>query len=175
MRAVCCRDEINEASFLRGNDASLRFPFSDASFRQSLDEGSAHVVVQRMSKRVLSLGLLIGFFFTACVPGSQAADYGAKVSYKKGGEIVYPDFLLTYLGERHVATPAYPRGFHYYDFQVVAGASKQTVSWSAGTGDIGPALFHVSGKQFALELSRSDKLGPLKPNEVVVSRAPSRL
>jgi hypothetical protein len=46
------------------------------------------------------------------------------------------------------------------------------VSWSSGTGDIGPALFRVGSKQFALELSRSDKLGPLKANELVISRAP---
>jgi hypothetical protein len=32
--------------------------------------------------------------------------------------------------------------------------------------------FRMSGKQFALELSRSDKLGPLQQNELVISRAP---
>ncbi len=116
--------------------------------------------------------VIIGFLMVACVPASRAADYGAKASFKKDAPIAFPDFVLTYLGERHVATARYPRGFTYYDFRVSNVTGTQTVSWTAGTGDIGPAVFQLGTKQFWLELSRSDKLGPLKAGEVVVSHAP---
>ena len=38
-------------------------------------------------------------------------------------------------------------------------------------GDIGPAPFAVSGRRFLLELKRSDRLGPLKADELAVTRA----
>ena len=124
------------------------------------------------TRSVLVLTLFSTFLLSACVPRSEAADYGTKAAYKKGVAIQFPDFVLTFVGERQVSTPTYLRGFHYHDFEVTAGNGKQTVSWSAGTGDIGPALFRVGARQYALELSRSDKLGPLKANEVVVNRVP---
>jgi hypothetical protein len=60
----------------------------------------------------------------------------------------------------------------YYDFRVTSAHGTQTVSWTSGAGDIGPAIFQVGNEQFALELQISDKLGKLKENELVVSRAP---
>ncbi len=125
-----------------------------------------------MTLRFIFLGLVCGIFVGACVPQSGAADYGARVGFKKDGPISFADFTLTYLGERHVASERYPRGFTYHDFRVAGATGTQTVSWSSGTGDIGPALFRVGSKSFAVELSRSDKLGPLKADEVVISRAP---
>jgi hypothetical protein len=95
-----------------------------------------------------------------------------KVVFKKDTALNFPDFVLTYLGERHVKSPQYSRGFIYHDFHVTSGPEAQKISWSSGTGDIGPAVFKVGAKQFALELRRSDKLGPLKENELVISRAP---
>lgn len=118
------------------------------------------------------LGLALGVFVAACAPESRAADYGAKVAFKKGLAVTFADFALTYLGERQVKTKEYARGFTYHDFEVKGGTGAQKISWSSGTGDIGPTLFRVGGKQFALELSRSDKLGPLKSNELVVTPAP---
>lgn len=124
----------------------------------------------------MKTGLLLSLWcmlaMVACSPSSKAADYGTKVGFKKGQALQFPDFVLTYVGDRHVASDRYPRGFDYRDFRVVAGKESQTVSWSAGTGDIGPALFKVGAKQFGLELARSDKLGKLSENEVVISRAP---
>src|SRR4051812_17487709 len=125
-----------------------------------------------MTPRLLLPAMVIAIFAAACTPDSRAADYATKVSFKKDAPIQFLDFVLTYQGERHVASDRYPRGFDYHDFRVNAGQATQTVSWSSGTGDIGPTLFKVGSKQFALELSRSDKLGPLKPNELVISRAP---
>jgi len=59
-----------------------------------------------------------------------------------------------------------------YDFRVKSAQGEQTISWSAGTGDIGPTLFRVGSEQYALELKHSDKLGSLNDGELVVSRVP---
>ena len=125
-----------------------------------------------MTLRLLSFYVVCAVVAAACAPQGRAADYATKVSFKKDSPIQFADFVLTYLGERHVKSDRFPRGFTYQDFRVTAGSEVQTVSWSAGTGDIGPAIFRVGSKQFGLELSRSDKLGPLKSSEVVVSRSP---
>lgn len=105
--------------------------------------------------------------FAAC-----AADLGAKVAYKKDTPIQFPAFTLTYVGDRRVAPEKLPRGFLYYDFRVTSARGTQTVSWTSGTGDIGPVLFRVGNEGFTLELQISDKLGKLKENELVVNRAP---
>ena len=122
--------------------------------------------------RLLLLGFVFGLFTASCAPTGSAADFGAKVEFKKDAPVSFADFVLTYLGERHVSSDRFPRGFTYHDFRVVAASGTQTVSWSSGTGDIGPAPFRVATKQFTLELSRSDKLGPLKTGELVINRAP---
>ena len=95
--------------------------------------------------------------------------YGTRVTFKKARPLTFPDFVLEYAGERRVTSKQYPRGFRNHDFVVTAGAARRTVSWSAGTGDIGPAPFTIAGKHFALELVRSDSLGRLKPNELVIT------
>jgi hypothetical protein len=95
--------------------------------------------------------------------------YGAKVSFTKTRRLNFPDFVLEYVGDRRVRSKHYPRGFLIRDFAVSAGSERITVTWSAGTGDIGPALFTIGGKDFGLELVRSDSLGRLKPNELVVT------
>ncbi len=125
-----------------------------------------------MTLRPLLLALVFGLLTAACAPQGNAADYGTKVVFKKDVPVAFPEFVLTYLGERKVASARYPRGFIYYDFRVTSAPGAQTVSWSSGTGDIGPSPFRVGPKQFILELSRSDKVGPLKENEVVISRTP---
>ena len=124
------------------------------------------------SRRCFLLFFLIGSALAGCTASSLAADYGAKVVFKKSVPQAFPDFVLTYLGQRKVASEKLPRGFVYHDFRVAVSSGTQTVSWSSGTGDIGPALFKVGGKNFALELSRSDKLDRLREDEVVISRAP---
>src|SRR5258708_456840 len=88
-----------------------------------------------------------------------AADLGARVAYKKDAPIQFPAFTLTYIGDRRVVPEKFPHGFLYYDFRVTSAHGTQTVSWTSGTGDIGPVLFRVDGEEFALELRISDKLG----------------
>ena len=125
-----------------------------------------------MTRRICTFGLALTVFIASCAPRSEGAEYAAKVGFTRGGAVKFPDFVLTYIGERHVASDRFPRGFTFHDFKVAAPPAPQTVSWSSGTGDIGPAMFRVGAKKFALELRRSDKLGPLKAKELVITRAP---
>ena len=113
--------------------------------------------------------LLLACLLTATV---QAADLGARVAYQKDTPVSFAAFTLTYVGERRVVTPKFPPGMTFYDFKLTSPQGTQTISWSSGTGDIGPTIFRVGGEQFGLELKRSDKLGKLKDHELVVTRAP---
>ncbi|RBP42561.1 hypothetical protein DES53_106270 [Roseimicrobium gellanilyticum] len=119
-------------------------------------------------RHFLTLGMAT-FAMPACAAGKGgSASYGTKVKFSKGSPITFPDFELKYVGTRKVSSSTYPRGFLYHDFEVSRSSASKTVSWSSGTGDIGPAIFQFDGKEFWLELSRSDKLGKLADNEVVI-------
>jgi hypothetical protein len=48
----------------------------------------------------------------------QKASYGARVKYRTGEEIEFPDFTIECVGERRKSLPVYPRGFLYCDFNV---------------------------------------------------------
>ena len=123
-----------------------------------------------MHIRSRTVGVFLLVLFAAFTAG--AADLGTKVAYKKDTPIQFPAFTLTFVGDRRVVPEKFPRGFLYYDFRVTSAQGTQTVSWSSGTGDIGPVSFRVGGEGYALELQISDKLGKLKTNELVVSRVP---
>ena len=105
---------------------------------------------------------------TGCASDAPAA-YGAKTRFTKGKPIRFPDFELKFTGERRVPSPQFPRGFVFHDFAATTKTERVAVSWSSGTGDIGPTAFTIAGKRFRLELSRSDTAGRLKPDELVVS------
>ncbi len=97
-----------------------------------------------------------------------SAQYQAKVTFQEKKAISFPDFMLTYLGKRQIPPPAGLRGWSFHDFAVKADGKEQKVSWSSGTGDIGPTEFKVGRKTFLLEMGISDTLGKLKQDEVVV-------
>jgi hypothetical protein len=102
---------------------------------------------------------------------AQGADYGVKTRFAENKPLRFPDCELTFTGPRKVSSPAFSRGMVFYDFTVSAGGETKTVSWSSGTGDIGPALFEAGGKRFVLELSRSEGFpGWLKEDELVLWR-----
>jgi hypothetical protein len=101
----------------------------------------------------------------------QKASYGTRVKYATGKKIEFPDFTIEYVGERRKSLPVYPRGFLYYDFKVSKGKDEKTVSWTSGTGLIGPMDFEIGGKHYRLELRHSDKLGHLKDNELAIWQA----
>jgi hypothetical protein len=48
------------------------------------------------------------------------------------------------------------------------------VSWTTGTGLIGPMDFEIGSKHYQLELRHSDKLGKLQDNELVIWQANPR-
>ena len=118
--------------------------------------------------------LLISLFgFVACL-GALApvtADYGLVYPFRTGAVLRYPDFTLTYIGERRVSSDVFPNGFLYHDFSVATTSDTTPISWSAGTGDIGPTAFAVGSERYLLELERSDILGDLPDNSLVVHRA----
>jgi hypothetical protein len=124
--------------------------------------------------RVSVVALLVSHLsvLAACSHAADSLDtvaYESKVRFRMDRTVHYTDFQVIYIGKRHVAPPQYPRGWWTYDFKVRGKGDEQTVSWSAGTGDIGPTRFKVNGTDFQIELSRSDKLGPLREDEMVVS------
>jgi len=118
----------------------------------------------------LFLSLLLGVLASSAAASLPTTAYGARATFQKGTPLIYADFTLTYAGERLVTTPRFPRGFVFHDFDAVSTGKAVRVSWSSGTGDIGPTPFTIDGKSYTLELSRSDKLGALKKDELVVSR-----
>lgn len=106
---------------------------------------------------------------SARLDAAEAAAYGAKVTFAKSRPIAFPDFQLEYRGSRRATSPQFPRGFVVHDFVATRGSERVPVSWSAGTGDIGPAVFVASRKTFWLELAVSDTLGRLKPTQLVIT------
>jgi len=104
----------------------------------------------------------------SCGHAEQNASYGTRVKYTAGQKIEFPDFTVEYLGERRKSLPVYPRGFLYYDFKLSKGKTEKVISWTTGTGIIDPTDFDFDGKQYHLELRRSEKLGKLNDNELVI-------
>jgi hypothetical protein len=123
------------------------------------------------STLIFVLGSLLAFAGpVSCghAASEQKASYGTHVKYRAGQKIEFPDFTVEYVGERRKDTPAYPRGFLYYDFKVRTASIEKIVSWSSGPGDIGPAEFEIGGKHYQLELRHSDKLRKFEENELVI-------
>ena len=125
-----------------------------------------------MAKIVAAALLMADLLAFASWSNAETPDgvaYGTKVKFSAGRPLHFPDFNIAYLGKRHVTPRQYPRGWWSYDFKVRGKGDEQTVSWSAGTGDIGPTRFKVDGAEFQLELSHADRLGTLREDEMVVS------
>ena len=125
-------------------------------------------MANRSSLILLCSGLLVFFGPVSCGHAVQNASYGTRVKYWIGQKIEFPDFTVEYLSERRKSLPVYPRGFLYYDFKVSRGKTEKMTSWTTGTGIIDPTDFDFDGKQYHLELRRSEKLGKLNDNELVI-------
>ena len=116
----------------------------------------------------LSAAILAFAGVASCGHGEQNASYGTRVKYRAREKIDFPDFTVEYLGERRKTLPVYPRGFLYYDFKITRGKTEKVVFWTTGTGIIDPTDFEFDGKRYHLELRRSEKLGKLNDNELVI-------
>jgi hypothetical protein len=108
-------------------------------------------------------------FLSGAVVSAEAGAYGTKVRFQQSRPIEFEAFTISFLGERMVTPPLYPRGIRYYDFEVVSGFDNQKVTWSMGSGDITATRFEADGRRFLLELKMSDRLGCLKDDELVVT------
>jgi hypothetical protein len=125
-------------------------------------------VTIRWSLIFLPAAILIFVDVASCGHAEQNASYGTRVKYRASQKIDFPDFTVQYLGERRKTLPVYPRGFLYYDFKITMGKTEKVVSWTTGTGIIDPTDFEFDGKRYHLELRRSEKLGKLNDNELVI-------
>ncbi|MEN6440786.1 MAG: hypothetical protein ABFD97_19620 [Syntrophobacter sp.] len=102
--------------------------------------------------------------------------YGKPAKYSLNMVISYPDFTIRFIGTRREVSKVYPRGFLYYDFEIISNkGSKTKVSWSSGTGVLGPVEFSVEGGRYYLELKansleRDPEMSWLKENEMIIWR-----
>ena len=127
-------------------------------------------VTIRWSLIFLQVAILAFLDMASCEHAGQNASYETRVKYRAREKIDFPDFTVEYLGERRKTLPVYPRGFLYYDFKITRGKTEKVVSWTTGTGIIDPTDFEFDGKRYHLELRRSEKLGKLNDNELVIGQ-----
>lgn len=102
---------------------------------------------------------------------NQMQKYGQKVSYASGKELIFPDFTMKFVGKREAKISndwMFPQKMTFYDFEVAKGETRQTLSWSSGTGDIGPTFFTINGAEYILELRQSDIIKGSLGNDILV-------
>jgi hypothetical protein len=127
--------------------------------------------VKKNSKITLTTVLLLITVVACSRASTQQPRYGVKIQYAQGQPLSFPDITLEFV-EKRESPPStnYPRSIYSYDFKVSQDSQSLLISWSSGTGDIGPILFELAGNRYALELAMSDKLGVLDENELVLWR-----
>ena len=103
---------------------------------------------------------------------APGAELGEPARFAQGRAVAIGPLTIEYLGERHVSHPVFKPGFTFHDFKVSDGRESKTVSWSSGTGIVGPQEFTLSGTEYQLELRRSiAREGWLREDELVLWRA----
>lgn len=113
--------------------------------------------------KLILLPIIITYFLVlalGCNGSVPTGEYNKITSFSENKPIKYPDFELTYIGERK-QTSTFPNGnsftFTYYDFKVRNEKEEKTVSWTTGTGVIEPVNFEINGMKFMLELRYWEK------------------
>jgi len=122
----------------------------------------------------LSILLIFILFFFSCSKKTELPiEYSKPVKYSKNTPVQFPDFDITYIGERKESIP-----FHdgkeitiiYHDFKINNDKYYRTVTWTSGTGDIAPEDFEFNGMKFRLELRYFEKeKRKLENGELVVT------
>ena len=126
---------------------------------------------KHIAKTTLTTVLVLMIMVACNRTSTQPPMYGIKIQYAQRQPLNFPDVTLEFVGKRESpASSDYPRSMTFYDFKVYQGSQAQLISWSAGTGDIGPTLFELAGNKCALELAMSDKLGSMDEDELVLWR-----
>jgi hypothetical protein len=104
--------------------------------------------------------VLLAIFGCSEISSAKAVrvSYGRWQTYSAAEPLVYPDLTVRFTGygPQNIDSGV-PMG-QVFQFLVSDGTSETTVSWSMGTGDIGPELFEIGSKRFFLEMVRSDHL-----------------
>src|SRR4030095_705736 len=100
-----------------------------------------------MTKYILiSLTIIV---FTGCKTSGPMADYDKIVTFSQDKPVKFPDFELTYTGERK-QTSTFPNGnsftFTYNVFKLKNESKSDSVAWTSGTGEIAPIYFDFGGK-----------------------------
>lgn len=123
--------------------------------------------------RAISLFLfLLTFFASSAFAQTTTAAYGKWQTYSPDYDLVYPDFKFRFVSKE--PGPFYPgsntrRMGDRYNFKISKGDSKESLGWSLGTGEIGPASFSIGGKEYVLEMMSSYVLdGAFQPNDKVL-------
>jgi hypothetical protein len=125
--------------------------------------------IKHISTMFIALSIFVLF---GCSMKSGDVNYDTVVSFSKGSQLKFPDFVLEYMGER-AEKKEFPNGnsftFKYYDFKVTHPTGIKTVSWSSGTGVIDPIPFEFDGKTYEIEMRYSEKLKQkLSEDELVI-------
>jgi len=126
------------------------------------------VVLTLNSMKTILLLIVAALLGPGSLHAGEKAPYNTKVSYREKETLAFLDFSLVYTG---VSKANPPKGLHawtIHHFTVTSKEGEQKITWSAGTGDIGPTLFQVGAQKFLLELLRSDTLGKLAEGELVI-------
>lgn len=96
--------------------------------------------------------------------------YGEKVQYEKGTVIQFPDFRLVYIGDKWLSGKNGATWSMVFNlFEISDGKISKEISWSSGTGNIGPNPFEFKGKKYNIEKTISDNFGQLKLNELIIN------
>lgn len=99
----------------------------------------------------------------------RVVEFDKKVGFALLQPLHFPVFELVYQGQRKVENPRLLRHLLFHDFQVASAHGSQRVSWSNGTGDIGPVLFYLGSQRYALYLAYTPQHGWLDSNELVIT------
>lgn len=131
--------------------------------------------MQRSGWLVLIVLGLVSLWVAACsvVLAPAQAEYGQPIRYMTGHAMEFPDMTMTYVGQHRVYPPQYARGFLYHDFRATQGDLEQIVSWSDGTGLLGPIDFTFGDQPYTLEITQWDTLGPVEFGTMIVQRTGS--
>jgi hypothetical protein len=128
-----------------------------------------------INKMILGITFIIVFTSAVCCNGGETkGDYETVVTFKLNKTIKFPDFRLTFTGERQEISK-FPNGnsftFTYFDFTISNKKYEKKVSWTAGTGDIAPINFEFNGMKFSLELRFLEKKNKkLDDDELVITK-----
>jgi len=96
-------------------------------------------------------------------------NYGEIITYEKDKALEFPDFSIKYTGERKEEVPQYAQGyFIYYDFEISTDNKSDIVSWSSGTGSIGPKYFNFNNQDYVLEKGASILQEKVLQNDEIV-------